>query len=70
MATGISVTKAVVYSVLGPAGIAVSNANVYAVVGGGTGISVSKSVVYSVLGPKKRSFMVFLTRMIAERNGQ
>jgi hypothetical protein len=54
MTTGIKVSKAIVYSVVGPP----------------TGVGVSKAVVYSVIGPVERSFLVFLLRMIADRNGQ
>ena len=50
MAEEIEVSKANIYSALGPAtGIDASKANIYSVLGPSTGVSVSKSVMYTVL---------------------
>jgi hypothetical protein len=66
MATGISASKANVYSVLSPnIGISVSKTSVYSVlVPFPPGINVSKAVVYSVIYHKSAGFLQFMARFM------
>lgn len=66
MATGIQVSKAVVYAILAPkTGVNVAKANVYAILAPKKGLNVAKAVIYAVLAPPvARDYMPTLMRLI------
>lgn len=66
MATGVQVSKAVVFAVVGPPEISASKAVVFAVVAPvPPGINVAKAVIYAVVESGRRSdFMPILMRLI------